>query len=334
MEELYNPQINQTLILMGDYHSDLLSEKDQEQLDGIIEAAKKYNAYILIENKVKYVENVEKSVERCNDKGLILLHKLPLLCMKKYIPALCIDFRQSSGRLLGYTDKACKEKKTCLKKIKKEWQKEPHRDIIPYLISSVIHDNKKIIEALKCYYDLLLSQNPIQNGQIELNKQQYYDQRMILLLSKEIYYYWGVVNNALRVFHGLKQNNGFEQNKKELISLIVENTFVDGKEICRKKDGIIQIVWDTASDLFDLHILNEIHRKREKRVLFVVAGGKHTNNVGRILQDLGFVSQGKRINNQDKMYADTAKHKDNDTLLNHYWANIQDFFGCCKSLEK
>lgn len=308
MEEWYSRRLNQTVILLGDCHSELLPDKDQVQLDEIMNAVALYNPYIFIEGADD------------DESGVLLLHKFHQACKKKQLSYSCIDFRKASKCLLSYKNEALEKYKSSINKIKEVWQDEPYKGAIPAFISLEMIESWDVLQDLINYQGLLKYCGDHPN-------------KSMIEQLEEAKWFSGKISACSRIFEGLKNTHS------DILPVIVDNTFIDGSETATKKDSIFQILHDISCDVFDLRIVAEIHKKWAHRVVFVMAGQQHTHNVGEALQKLGYVVKNKIINhNNDKIIhyilVDVADIGVSSSNYPGNCVDIGNFFKRCDSLTQ
>lgn len=308
MEELYHPRLRQTVILMGDFHSEKLLDVDKQQLESIEKAIKKYNPFVFIEEDKK------------SEANALLLEKLPHLCEKNQFSYKCIDFRKIIGLLLYYRRQALEEKKAVIRDIANEWNNDPQKQKMATFMQGALSDAWEVLQKLIDYQaSLIFEDRTLHKPMIEI--------------LDNVRWHAGKISTIAKVLEGLKQN---EQDN--LIDFLTTNIFIEGNKSGVKKDSIFQMTFEVTSEIFDLVIVTEIYKKSLNRAIFVVAGQKHTESVSKMLQKLGYISKNRttdcNTNGRDDFLKNIDTYGETSPVLQDKWTRIDDFFARCDSLNR
>jgi hypothetical protein len=304
MEELYNSTTGQTIMLMGDYHSKVLPDVDKKQLDAIMTAVKKYNPQVLIEEEEGTVSVFP-----------FLLTLVYDACKAQQASYAGIDFRWKIGYLLYRHREAIQEKGTTLDSIQLRWSKGVYEKDMVLLLRSALDDVMLAMKAaIEYQYELRVKQ--AQNAWAGHTD-------MILALNRAV----GVLGRALALRQAL---DGMTDAHQDALAWYIQNSFrATTHGLHWRENSFYDLAFEVASDAFDVHILTEIYKRKNCPLIFLVAGGAHTNNVSEILQGLGYQSKHRILSTKkqkERWEKAVARYGDEDAVhVKGSWVNIDAF---------
>lgn len=316
MEELYNPILNQTIILMGDIHSPA-SKIDEQQYNDLVCMVKKYHAHVIIEGTI-YNEWWDHRV----------MLRLSNSAETEYIPIINVEFRKASKELMLIDEQihACET----LGQVKTLFEDER--------IKSLFFDSfiQMDVETVQIRNEIMEFVGDLK----KISHKNMYEKEIIFFLEGLLCTYYSLSKEIKETFtFGSK----YEFDKRDqAIEFMINNFFFEREgKVYTSSESIYSKSSDIQTFFLDIRALKHMYMNRDKRLLFVYTGQYHTRHISRILRAIGFDLKSQNSNDVQATGLLKGLHTNNDfeiAFKSGTFAqcdvDVSDFFNNCSSLPQ
>lgn len=321
MEELYNPQLNQTVILAGDLHTTL--EVEAEQLNNLIMKAQECKAMFLCESNATITNWVRQTAAQT----LALLANIEKSCKEHGINCIEIDYRIWLGQLdfvIGYLEANIDQ----FNSLKDDLViKNIHRSF-KYALS----DTKQKINDFNNY---LID---LESGKINDAHQA----KLIPHLKNTLPELKVAMDEIVAKLPPDKETP--EEQMLSIANFVLDDIFIKDESGKFSKDNaniVVQELHPINLSLIDMCALQQILTNQNQRVIFVCAGALHTQKIAAVLKTMGYSPKTAKINDLTevvnhfgRIYDEKGRHEAlwNSPELAQYAIDVAKFFEQCSSL--
>lgn len=296
IEELYNPELNQTVVLAGDYH--LLNE-DEVQCKDIIDLARKHDGHCIVEGIIAETKS----------DILILLPNILKKCEELNLSSSNAEVRNSSANwtamILYYVTSFANSSD-----VKREWQ--DLKDSIFDLFCDAYRESDFLIKGMKNFVTSLPKE--------DIRK---------TLFENKVKEAQGLLDQINPVLPPEKE--GPEEEINSIINFLVDNIFMDDStgSIILNKDSVSHKLEEIGSLAMEFNILRGICTHNNKKLILVATGQIHANNISKALALMGYVSKASVTNPKFDKEKQALIAENNPKIsslqLNKYGIDINDF---------
>lgn len=295
IEELYNPELNQTVVLAGDYH--FLSE-DEVQCKDIIDLIKKHDGHCIIEGLTAETKSgtlLPNILKKCEESNLSSSNAEVRNSIANWITTIyyMTRFANSSD-------------------VKREWQDS--KELIFDLFCDGYKEGDFLIKGMKNFVSSLPKE--------DIRK---------TLFENKVKEAQGLLDQINSVLPPQKEDP--EEEINSIINFLVDNIFMDDStgSIILNKDSVSHKLEEIGSLAIEFNILRGICTHNNKKLILVGTGQIHANNISKALALMGYVSKASVTKNpkfdkdRQALMAENNFEISSLSQLNKYGIDINDF---------